>query len=180
MDVIRIAAVVGLLTVFAACSDEPTNVNETRLSEPQFFNSDNGSWVLLDWGTETDTWWIECANDGQGEELEGAVTYYIWGKVHSTASGNTLMNMKLTFEDEETYFIGLTSGDFWALEKVSNNAQQHTKASDGTTTMWGALMEHYINQDGDKLHLHTNWSFVFDQDFNLISAEERRTCGPPR
>ncbi len=147
--------------------------------EPQLIKTDKGNWELLWWGPSDPTpLFIRCANDGKGEVLTWHGTFYVWGKEHTTPSGNYIVNGKVTY-GEDWRVIGQETGEVWLLESYNVNAPQITKQSDGMTYWQWIIQERLISQvDGDRMHDYGHFWLVFDPDGNLVMYREIVSCGP--
>jgi hypothetical protein len=177
MNAKSIALIVGILAILIACEEQPTAVTEVDGIEPQLIQTDKGNreeieWLRLDW---TDYWTdLPCVS----EPLMCQGTTYAWGKEHTPPAGdNSTLNMKFTYS-EDTHCIGEDSGVRWSLVKQSSSGHFLTKRSDGLEYWRANSIEQYETADGDKLHMRSNWWYVWDPFPNLVSVRWTFTCGP--
>lgn len=174
MNASRIARVVAVLALFAACEDQPTAVNEVGNLGPELIQTDKGNWIEL-WRVD----WAEVFdNVCLPEPALGEGTSIVWGKVHAPPAGdNTIANLKVTFS-EDTHLTGLVSGTRWDLVKANSMLHQQTKHSDGMSHWKSNIIEHYESEAGEQIHMQTNYWYVFDQSFDVVSYRMESSCGP--
>ena len=158
----RIATFIGVLAVSAllmSCDRQPVSpdleVGPLFQATHEVFSYDF---------IEDATWYLECANGGVGEDVHFTGPY-TWVERHTTSSsGNLNMQFEVIY-DPTFQGVGLTSGDVWIIDH--NAFSSHRNLHGDGESYEQHINEWYQNQDGDRLHLLSNFHRTRDANGNI-------------
>ena len=109
------------------------------------------------------TIFVECANDGVGEDVN-FINSGTWVESHTTSnSGNKNIQHEVIY-DPNFQLVGLTSGDVWILYHYTFASHQNFHGSGESRQQ--VLNGFFENQDGDRLHLMLNFHWTNDANGN--------------
>jgi hypothetical protein len=154
-----------------ACDREPVAPETPTPS----FSATHGELVF--YGTDDVALFVSCANDGLGEMVYFYGPWRIPVSAVTSNSGNFLLRWQ-DYELLDGYQItGLTSGDDWTRVDYRANAWHHFFAN-GNFSRSAIFLEHFENQDGDKMFTNTVVHFTLANGEFRIERREVPVCKP--
>jgi len=179
MRPIQIAWCLALTALLAGCQDQVT--------EPAA-EADQADAPLLqvgqDYVTREFVWdtseYVECANDGAGEDLLWDGIVVATTKKVDTPSGAAIRSTTIdAFEGlnyDEFMAFGQTSGDEWVIVPgASTWTTRRTVDTDGEFSIWHQTYSfRFVNQDGERIHVQGNRVENYDRDGELVLVEYNR------
>ena len=169
MSLNKILPLIALLALAIGCTEQP--VAPDQEDGPLFqATHEEITTELFDDGT----FYVECANDGMGEDLTYACPYTDVSRFTTSSSGNLMIKWRLIF-DATCQATGSESEDVWTIDPRSN---------DGGHANWHGFgvayqitnNEFYKNQDGDRLHLQFRRHVTWDADGNVKVFKSHSWC----
>jgi len=107
--------------------------------------------------------YVDCVNDGQGEELLISGTLRWPVRVLITPSGNEVWKWKIDYWTETPLSqLGLESGDVYSLVKAEDTGGSITKPKGTQYVEHWQFNEWYANEDGDKFHTRGKFRLMID------------------
>ena len=157
MRITKLIPVLGVSALLVSCDREP--VAPDLDVDPLF----QATHEVLSFDYVDDlTLYVECANDGLGEDVHWTLPYTWEIRRVTSSSGNRIDQYRIIY-DPTAQGVGLTSGDVWIFDRNAAQAGHRVLHGDGVSNH-RTLNEWYENQDGDRLY--TLWTFHLTRDAN--------------
>jgi hypothetical protein len=155
--------IIGVLALFVAvsCDQQPVEPRQDDLGAT-LSKVIHDSWVDT-WDASGNLEWVECANDGAGENLATFGTFDIHYRSRTTPSGNVIWQWKFDYwTDTPSSFVGQDSGDVYSLVSAEDNGGSVIKAKGTQYHEHWQANERYVNQDGQRIHLRAKFALTID------------------